>query len=225
MKTIYSEGKTTYYVRGVRFFNDKDKRNGKEKARQYCLDNFISENEIITFDSMLECDRYEYLKEQPNIKNLNHHQTIKVQDEFINANGDLIPQITYQADFVYYDTDKNLTIVEDVKGQSIFTDSRFEIMKQVFDKIFKDQHLYIKIVIYRNKQWVEWKIGDKKKPQKLIKKQREQIKNLKKENHEKEILENKRNREIKRIKELEQKDKLTKKEKERLFTLKNRWGI
>lgn len=175
----YSSGKTTYFVNGKRFFNDKDKRNGKEKARQYCIDNLINFDQIITFDSMTECDRYEYLLSLQNnfaIRDLQHHLVIKLQDEFVNANGDTIPQITYNADFVYYDMRTNRRVVEDVKGASLFNDTRFEVLKALFDYKYKAQKIYLKIILKRNDMWIEWKLGEKKKTQKLIKKQSQKIK-------------------------------------------------
>lgn len=226
----HPKGKVVYYIPAVKmsFENSKDKRDGSEKAKQYCLDNFIDSNTIIKFDSRLERDRYEYLKDleqKGQITQITHHFVFQVLNAFENVNNENIEAITYESDFSYIDTQTGKRIIEDVKGSEYFLDDKFMMIKKIFDYFMKPKGLYLKVVMFKNKQWVEWKIGDKKKPQTLIKKQREQIKNLKKENHEKEILENKRNREIKRIKELEQKDKLTKKEKERLFTLKNRWGI
>ena len=226
----HPKGKVVYYIPAVKmsFENSKDKRDGSEKAKQYCLDNFIDTNTIIKFDSRLERDRYEYLKDleqKGQITQITHHFIFQVLNAFENANNESVEAITYESDFSYIDTQTGKRIIEDVKGSEYFLDDKFMMIKKIFDYFMKPKDLYLKVVMFKNKQWVEWKIGDKKKPQTLIKKQREQIKSLKKENHEKEILENKRNREIKRIKELEQKDKLTKKEKERLFTLKNRWGI
>lgn len=221
MGQIYSEGKTVYYVFGQRFLNDAGLRNGKQRAVDYCHANFIDENEIIVFDSILECDRYEFLLEQENnglISNLRTHYKVHVQDAYVNANGDEIPAIEYNADFVYRENGR--IIVEDVKGLSLFQDSRFELMKQVFDYIFKPKNTYIRIVIRRDKQWVEWKLGERKKPQKLIKKQSEKIKQLQKEKHEQEVAQKKLERELSRYKELIAKMKLTSAERKRLDELK-----
>ena len=218
----HPEGKKTYFINGQKFYNSKGQRDGKQKAIDYCLANFLNSNDIITFDSDLECNRYIYLKELENaskIKNLGVHYLLKVQDEFINANGDFIPAITYNADFIYQDCETGKRVVEDVKGASLFEDSRFLIEKQLFDFNFKDKGLYIKVILWRNKEWIEWKIGDKKKPSKLIKKQREQIKALQKEQHEKEILNNKIERYKKRYNELLLKQKLNSNERKRMFEL------
>ena len=219
----HPEGKKTYFIDGQKFYNSKGQRDGKEKAIKYCLANFLNSNDIITFDSDLECNRYIYLKELENackIKNLGVHYLLKVQDEFINANGDFIPAITYNADFIYQDCETGKRVVEDVKGASLFEDTRFLIEKQLFDHNFKDKGLYIKVVLWRDKEWIEWKIGDKKKPGKLIKKQREELKKLKAEKHQREVEERKKERLKKRYDELLEKSKRTKREEARLLEIK-----
>ena len=134
----WSEGKTVYWVRGQKFTNDNGLRDGKKRAVDYCLMNDIPPEEIITFDSQLECDRYEYLlKEQElgHISHLQHHLSLPMIPSYTNFNGDIIPEARYNADFVYHEGDKR--IVEDVKGASLFQDSRFEIVKQIFDYMLK----------------------------------------------------------------------------------------
>lgn len=219
----HPEGKKTYFINGQKFYNSKGERDGKEKAIKYCLDNMLDTNAIIVFDSDLECNRYIYLKELENaskIKNLGVHYLLKVQDEFINANGDFIPAITYNADFIYQDVETGKRVVEDVKGASLFEDTRFLIEKQLFDHNFKEKDLYIKVVLWRDKEWIERKIGDKKKPSKLIKKQREELKKLKAEKHQREVEERKKERLKKRYDELLEKPKRTKKEEARLLEIK-----
>lgn len=219
----HPEGKKTYFIDGQKFYNSKGQKDGKQKAIDYCLANFLNSNDIITFDSDLECNRYIYLKELENackIKNLGVHYLLKVQDEFINANGDFVPAITYNADFIYQDCETGKRVVEDVKGASLFEDTRFLIEKQLFDHNFKDKGLYIKVVLWRDKEWIEWKIGDKKKPSKLIKKQREELKKLKAEKHQREVEERKKERLKKRYDELLEKPKRTKREEARLLEIK-----
>jgi len=200
-----NKGKVVYYINGQRFENSKESRDGKAKAEQYCLDNFLNPADIQKFDSRTECDRYEFLLSQQNegfISNLGHHFTLRIQEEFVNANGDVIPAITYEADFIYKDEVKNQRIVEDVKGSEYFIDERFLTIKQVFDNLMKDKGLYIRVILYRDKNWVEWHIGDKKKSQKLIKKQREEIKRQNAIIHDQEIANNKTEREKARYLEL-----------------------
>ena len=49
------------------------------------------------------------------------------------------------------------------KGSEYFIDERFITIKQVFDRMMKDKGLYIKVVMLRNKEWIEWHLGEKKK--------------------------------------------------------------
>ena len=222
---IISNGKKTYYVDGKKFFNDKTNHNGRAKAEEYCLNNLLDTKNIIEFDSELECKRYEYLLEKQNqglIKNLNHHLKIQLLPSFENHNGDTIPPITYNVDLTYEENGKR--IFEDVKGYSLLTDTRFEVLKSLFDYKFREK-AYIKIVIYREKEWREWRIGEKKKPSKLIKKQSKQIKELKKELHDKELAERKKVREIARMNELKALPKLTKVQKERLDELIKKYEL
>ena len=217
-------GTVVYYCKGYRFTNTNSHvRDGKAKCLFWANQNGYTENDIIKFDSILECDRYEYLKELEDkgiIHNLKHHQVIELQPEFTNANGDTIPALTYNADFVY----KNgTTIVEDVKGASLFQDTRFEAVKQVFDYKFKEKGIYLKIIIQRKGEWVEWHMGEFKKSRTLIKKQSEKNKELKQELHEREMFARKLDREIARYKALADKEKdtkLTSSEKKRLEELR-----
>ena len=228
----FNKGKIVYYIDGQRFENSKDKRDGKAKAEAYCLDNFLNPADIQKFDSRTECDRYEYLLERSRmgeITNLGHHFTLKVQDEFTNCNGDVIPAITYEADFVYREASTGRRIVEDVKGSEYFIDERFITLKQVFDKLMLDKGLYIRVCLLRNKQWVEWRIGEKKKSQKLLKKQREEIQVLRQAQHARDIADNARLREQARYRQLREKAesgaKLTSAEKKRLSELSSKFEI
>ena len=217
-------GTVVYYCKGYRFTNTNSHvRDGKAKCLFWANQNGYTESDIIKFDSILECDRYEYLKELEDkgiIHNLKHHQVIELQPEFVNANGDTIPALTYNADFVY----KNgVVVVEDVKGASLFQDTRFEAVKQVFDYKFKEKGIYLKIVIQRKGEWIEWRMGEFKKSRTLIKKQSEKNKELKQDLHEREMFARKLEREKKRYLELvdlEKQRKLTSAEKKRLEELR-----
>lgn len=216
-----SDGKKTYLVEWNgyhRFYNEKDLRNGYPSAVKYCEENNIPKEEIKQFDSMLEADRYEYLnelKKQGKISELQFHKKITLIQEFVNANGDTIPEQTYNADFIYYVIENNLWVVEDVKGRSLFEDTRFELAKALFDSQYKFKRLYIKVIIRENGEWKEWHIGDKKKSSKLIKKQSAKNKQLKNDLHKQELERNKLVREKNRYLELRAKEKLTSTEKKR----------
>lgn len=220
-----NKGKVVYWINGQRFENSKNKRDGRQRAEEYCLNNFLNPNDIQKFDSRTECNRYEFLLEKQRlgvISNLAHHFTLKVQDEFVNANGDTVPAITYEADFIYKEGDKR--VVEDVKGSEYFLDERFITLKQVFDKIMLPKGLYIRVVLYRNANWVEWHIGDAKKQGKLIKKQREEIKRLRQEAHDREVQDKLIAREKARLEVLRHKDNLRSDEKKRLKELEEKYG-
>ena len=221
MNTFYhaykSDGKKTYYVNGLRFFNDKHKFNGKQKAVDYCLANFISPQKIIDFDSMLECDRYEYLIKQPNITDIEIHKEMLIQDSFVNCNGDTIPPITYKCDFVYKLNGEEQ--FEDVKGSSLTEDTRFEALKSMFDKVYQFKHWYIKIIIYRHKEWVEWHIGDNKKTGVSNKKAREERKALKNDKHARLVEDNKNQRLVASYRKLKALEQLTYAQKKRLSEL------
>ncbi len=217
-------GTVVYYCKGTRFTNTNSKvRDGKAKCLFWANQNGYTEEDIIKFDSILECDRYEFLKELEAlevISHLEHHKVIELQPEFINSNGDTIPALTYNADFVYKQ-DKKI-IVEDVKGASLFQDTRFEAIKQVFDYKYKSKGIYLKIVIKRDGEFVEWKMGEIKKSRKLIKKQSEKNKELKQDLHNREMAARKLEREKTRYLELvkaEKTRKLTSSEKKRLSEL------
>lgn len=230
---IYASGHIVYYVAGKRFENSPNKRDGYNKAEEYCLDHFIDVNHIEKFDSRTECDYYEYLlgrEAKGEISNLSHHFLLRVQDEFTNANGDLIPAITYEADFIYKDHTTDKRMVVDVKGSAYFIDDSFIRLKCMFDRVFLEKGLFIQVVMPKGKgEWQEWKIGDKKKTQKLIKKQRSQINELKKQVHAKEIEERQIEREKQMIiKYREWKNNghgLNKKQVERLAELEMKYDI
>lgn len=227
IKQRINKGKVVYWVNGQRFENSQGKRDGRTRAEEYCLNNFVNTNDIQKFDSRTECNRYEFLLSQQRegkIDNLGHHFTLKIQDEYINANGDTIPAITYEADFIYRDLVANKRVVEDVKGSEFFIDERFITIKQVFDKLMLDKGLYIKIILYRGGEWVEWHIGEAKKRSKLIKKQREEIKELRKKEHERQMHDNLVARETARYKVLKEKEKLSSSERKRFEELRVKYG-
>lgn len=223
-----NKGKVVYWVNGKSFENSENKHDGMDKAKEYCLDNFIDPNTIIKFDSRTERDRYEYLLELQNqglISNLSHHFVLKVQDGFTNANGDYIPPITYETDFIYKDLQTNQRIVEDTKGSTYFLNQDFIILKKVFDKLMLEKGLFIRVIVRQGKEWKEWKIGDPLKLGTSNKKAREDLRKAKKELHEQNIKENKKVREIARINELRALPKLTAQQRKRLEELEAKYKV
>lgn len=229
MNFQHPHGRVNYYVNGQMFENSPNKRDGREKAEKYCLENFIDVNSIIKFDSRTETKRYMFLLEKQKIgfiSNLCHHFLFKIRDEETNAGGETFPTKTYCADFVYTDNATGQKVVEDVKGTEYFITDEFIDTKRDFDMTYKDKGLYIRIILLNKNGWYQWKIGDKKKSQTLIKKQREEIKQLRQEKHDREIADRKEEREIERLKELRAKgETLTSQQQKRLLELENKYML
>lgn len=236
-KHVFAQGKVVYWVRGNRFYNSgKGKNDARSKAEEYCLDNFLDFNkEVIKFDSDTECDYYEYLLKRQNaneISNLSHHFVLRVQEQFENANGDIIPEITYNADFIYLDLLTNKKVVVDVKSSEYFLTNdggRFVLLKSVFDKVFKEKGYYIQIILRNGKDsWREWHIGDKKKSGKQAQQYRNKIKDMRKQINEQEKENRLVEREKARIIELRQirsHGKLTSQQAKRLKELEAKYSI
>nr|DAL31304.1 MAG TPA_asm: Endonuclease [Caudoviricetes sp.] len=90
------------------------------------------EFEGIKFDSKKEALRYKelkYLAEKGLIKNLELQKMFELLPKY-DINGRHVRAITYTCDFYYYDTIKNLFVVEDVKGMK--TDV-YKIKKKMFE--------------------------------------------------------------------------------------------
>lgn len=91
----------------------------------------------ITFDSKLEAQRYTELKLlQRNglIKDLQLQPSYELIPTF-KKNKKTYRKACYIADFSYYDTELNKTIVEDTKG---FKTDVYLLKKKLFEYIYKD---------------------------------------------------------------------------------------
>ena len=92
------------------------------------------------FDSKKEAKRYcELVKlEQAGlIKDLETQKKFLLLDSF-KKNGKTYKQISYYADFVYFDVYSKKTIVEDVKASKNFKTDVYKIKKKLFEFIYKD---------------------------------------------------------------------------------------
>ena len=92
------------------------------------------------FDSKKEAKRYcELIKlEQAGlIKDLETQKKFLLLDSF-KKNGKTYKQISYYADFVYFDVYSKKTIVEDVKASKDFKTEVYKIKKKLFEFIYKD---------------------------------------------------------------------------------------
>ena len=90
------------------------------------------------FDSKKEAKRYcELIKlEQAGlIKDLETQKKFLLLDSF-KKNGKTYKQISYYADFVYFDVYSKKTIVEDVKASKYFKTEVYKIKKKLFEFIY-----------------------------------------------------------------------------------------
>lgn len=90
------------------------------------------------FDSKKEAKRYcELIKlEQAGlIKDLETQKKFLLLDTF-KKNGKTYKQISYYADFVYFDIYSKKTIVEDIKASKYFKTDVYKIKKKLFEFIY-----------------------------------------------------------------------------------------
>lgn len=89
----------------------------------------------IVFDSKRESERYLELKLMERagaIRSLVLQPRFELQEGYTNAEGKKIRPITYIADFMYYDCDTGLTVVEDVKSLATKTQV-YKVKKKLFE--------------------------------------------------------------------------------------------
>ena len=92
------------------------------------------------FDSKKEAKRYcELIKlEQAGlIKDLETQKKFLLLDSF-KKNGKTYKQISYYADFVYFDVYSKKTIVEDVKASKYFKTEVYKLKKKLFEYKYPD---------------------------------------------------------------------------------------
>lgn len=96
----------------------------------------------ITFDSRKEARRYQELKlmqEAGVIKDLSLQPNFLLQEKF-KYQGETQRKIEYIADFMYWDCEKNICVVEDVKGMK--TDV-YKLKKKLFLKKYGNDYDFI----------------------------------------------------------------------------------
>jgi hypothetical protein len=99
--------------------------------------------EGITFDSKKEANRYRELKlleRAGKVKDISLQHKFELQPSF-KKNGKTIRAITYIADFVYFDLERMVNVVEDVKG---YKTKEYMLKKKMFE--YKFPYLTIKEV-------------------------------------------------------------------------------
>jgi len=87
-----------------------------------------------TFDSKKEVRRYQelcLLEAAGEISDLEIHPRYTLQKSFRDREGNLEREITYTADFKYFDTGRNQWIVEDVKSKATKT-AAYVIRRKLF---------------------------------------------------------------------------------------------
>lgn len=92
------------------------------------------------FDSKKEANRYcELIQMQQAglIKDLETQKKFILLDTF-KKNGKTYRQISYYADFVYFDIYAKKTIVEDVKASKYFTTDVYKLKKKLFEYKYPD---------------------------------------------------------------------------------------
>lgn len=99
------------------------------------------------FDSKKESRRYIELKLMERcglIKNLELQKSFELQPKF-KKNNKTYRAINYIADFVYWDTEKEQIVVEDVKSPATAKDKTYIIKKKLF--MYKYDDYYFREVI------------------------------------------------------------------------------
>lgn len=103
--------------------------------KKVTIDNYV-------FDSIAESKRYKelcLLQKANKIKNLELQPRFQLQEAFIK-NGKRYKAITYVADFMYLDVEKNCIVVEDVKG---FETREFKLKQKMFEYKYKNLSLVL----------------------------------------------------------------------------------
>lgn len=101
------------------------------KKQQSKMHNVKASRDGIVFDSQLEEQRYQVLKdmqEQGEIRNLVVHPAFELQEAFRARNGKRYRAVTYEADFMYYAYNGTI-VVEDTKG---YRTPKFIIQEKLF---------------------------------------------------------------------------------------------
>ena len=87
-----------------------------------------------TFDSGKEGNRYmelKYLLAAGQIKDLELQKPFVLQEGFRDKHGKWHREIKYIADFVYYDNEKEETVIEDVKSKATAENAVYKLKKKM----------------------------------------------------------------------------------------------
>lgn len=107
----------------------------KYHNKKVTVDNYV-------FDSIAESKRYKelcLLEKANKIKSLELQPKFELQEAF-TKNGKRYKAITYTADFMYLNVEKNCIVVEDVKG---FETKEFKLKQKMFEYKYKNLSLVL----------------------------------------------------------------------------------
>ena len=185
-----------------------------------------------TFDSEMECLYYKELKERQakgEVGEIYVHKSFILQKEFVANNGKLHKSITYEPDFVFFDNEQNKWRYVDVKGMLL---PEFEIKWKMFDKLLITHfpitdNGYLEVLKYSKTTGFvpieQYKKIMKTKKQQLVEEKNYYKNIVLKQEHDKEMAERKKQRELTRLNELLSLPKLTKQQQLRLNELKEKY--
>lgn len=108
----------------------KYQRQNKYGNRRISADGF-------TFDSVKEMNRYmdlKFLLAAGKIENLELQKPFVLDEGFRDMDGKWHRDFRYIADFVYFDIEKNETVIEDVKSEATKNDRVYKIKKRLMLK-------------------------------------------------------------------------------------------
>ncbi|MBP3713385.1 MAG: DUF1064 domain-containing protein [Bacilli bacterium] len=222
--------KKVYYVDSHAFESDKGTKNGLKKAQDYCMEHFISLNDIVVFDSEMEYMFFLYLKnleKEGKVKDIRHHVLFPLMREFTNARGMLHNSIDYESDFVFKNEHDQLVVV-DVKG---YIEDVFSLKWALFDSLYASKGMCITCVkCTSRKNYLEpssWKelllnTGERKKSA-VMSKLRAENKELKKIQREELTKKRLEERELARLHELRTLTQLTSAQRKRKEFLEEKY--
>lgn len=102
----------------------------------------------VQFDSKKELARFRVLEQRAlagEIKDLQRQVKFELQPSFRNNQGKAIRAINYICDFLYFDTEKNVWIVEDVKGSKATLTESYKLKAKLFQYKYPD-YLFVEVM-------------------------------------------------------------------------------
>lgn len=213
-----SKQRVYYYVRGQIFYNDYPKWNGLAKAKHYCKVNDIDTSEIYELFNDKERKYLELLLNKEDVKEIKTHTTIFNSLPFTNCNGDEIPSFTFQASFVYLNTNTGHHRATYIPNSIYDLTREITLIKTIFDREMLESNKYLEIYVFDEKSqtFKEWKIGDKELYKELKKQEHENLLTQKKEIRDRQRFD--------RLLKLRDEGKITETQTQELYKLEKVYG-